>query len=182
MLIGCERQPQAVTETPQVLVSAAVVFKPGGEINLGEYRQETAAIKPQSKEDPVGVHFSFERKNAIVGEVFELAVVLSVDSGYEIYSRDASAPKIPTVLELELPTGFTPLDEWESPSPVRSFNPEGASVYRGEAKFRREIQIANNIEPGDYLLTCTISYQACNSRQCIRPMKVVLGLRAAVSD
>ncbi len=182
MLIGCERQPKAVTESSQVLDSSASQLKPVGDINLGDYRRETAVIKPQSNEDPVGVHLSISQENAMVGEVFELVVVLSVDPGFEICSRDASAPKTATVLELELPTGFTALDEWESPTPVRSFNPEGASVYRGEARFRREIQVANNIEPGDYLLTCTISYQACNSRQCLRPMSVAMGLTAAVSE
>jgi hypothetical protein len=181
MLVGCDLRPEAVTESSKVPASPAAQLEPGIDIGLDRHALEPEAIKPRSKEDPVEVRLSILRENAIVGEALELVVVLSVAPGYEISSRDALTPKIPTILELGLPPGFIAMDEWESPTPVRSFNSEGASVYLGEAKFRRKIHILSDTEPGDYVLACSVSYQACNSRQCLRPMKAMLGVRVSVT-
>ncbi|MFO0912062.1 MAG: hypothetical protein U0795_03835 [Pirellulales bacterium] len=122
---------------------------------------------------------STERVRA--GDVLELVVVLTVDPGYEIYSLDASAPKVPTALQLQLPAGFTALQDWESPAPVRSLNPPGHAVHTGESRFVRQIRVAEDAEPGEYLLACSVSYQACDSRQCLRPVESTLSVAVSVT-
>lgn len=181
MFVGCDLRPAAVAKSSKVLDSPAAQVEPGNEIRLDRRKLEPEPFKPWSEEDPVVARLITSQENANLGEAFELSVVLILDPDYEIYSLDASAPKIPTLLELELPPGFTAIDEWKSPTPVRSFNPGNESVYLGEAKFMRKIHISSGTEPGDYLLVCSVSYQACNSRQCLRPIRSVLSITMTVS-
>jgi hypothetical protein len=189
MFPGCDHRPEAANESLPVAANesskhgdaSAEPLEVEPDIKLTEQTLKTEPTKPRSEEDPVIASLSVSQENLIIGETFELTVVLNVDSGYEIHSLDASPPKIPTLLELEVPPGFTALEEWRSPAPVRSFNPGGGSVYLGETNFVRKIHIATDAKPGDYLLACSVSYQACNSRQCLRPMKTQLSVKLSLS-
>ncbi len=180
ILVGCSDRRESETKTSTAFDPAVAQLVPSG-IALDRHILESVPIKPRTEDDPVAAQLSTSPTSAAVGEGFELSVVLRIAPGYEIHSSDVSAPLIPTLLKLELPPGFTAFDEWESPAPVRSIRPDGGSVYFGEAKFLRKINISNDTEPGDYLLACSVSYQACNSRQCLRPVESLLSITMSIS-
>lgn len=179
MLAGCNLQPPAAEETKPV-DSAAEQFVPENNSQLHGQTQKPEPVKPRSDEDPVRASLSVTPEKVSVGETFKVAIELNVDPGYEIHSLDASPPQVPTLLELQLPPGFTAIEKWVSPAAVRSFNPSGESVFLGESKFVREIQVSRDTQPGDYLLACAVSYQACNSRQCLRPINAVVSVKISV--
>jgi hypothetical protein len=131
--------------------------------------------------DPVTTRLSVSKEKLIVGENFEITVDLGVKSGYEIHSIDASPPEVPTQLELELPAGFSVMEDWRSPSPIRSLKPGGGWVHVGENQFVRKIHVAADSIPGEYSLACSVSFQACNSWQCLRPTKSLLNVKISVS-
>jgi hypothetical protein len=142
-------------------------------------RPAIVSEKPQTAGDPVGVQLKVSEGEYHPGHSFEVSVVLRVAPGYEIHDLDSPPPTLPTRLDLELPAGFRALGEWSVPEPVRSQMPDGHPVYMGEAAFTRKVGIADNVEPGQYRLNCSIRYQACNIRQCLAPKECHLS--AAVS-
>jgi hypothetical protein len=188
MFAGCDHRhepkqpwPQTDSELSEPVDSSAEPLEPRIDIQVSEQTLKPEPMKPRSDDDPTMACLSVSQEKSIIGEIFELTVVLSLEPGYEISSLTASPAKIPTKLELKLPPGFSALEDWRSPEPMRSFNPGAGSVYLGETSFLRKIHIATDVEPGDYLLVCSVSYQVCNSRQCLRPIKALLSVKMSVS-
>ncbi len=209
ILAGCDRRPEVVRQSrpgaasessmsvassSEPLEAASDANSSGDTVNTEPANPEPAnpepanaeltivqPRKPRSDEDPVSMHLSVASEALRAGETVEVTVTLGIDTGFEIHSLTAVPPKIPTRLELELPMGFTAVEEWRASAPVRSYNPGGGAVYVGEAHFKRRIHVAADAKPGDYLIACAVSYQACNSRQCLRPTESQLSIAVSIS-
>lgn len=137
-------------------------------------------IKPRSADDPVSVRLVLNKDQIAAGEDLQLTVGFSVAAGFEIQSLDASLPKVPTQLSLQLPEGFEAEGDWNVPATVRSFNPGGDAVYLGEVEFVQRIHVADDLQPGPYQIACRVSYQACDSRRCLRPVEALLSVELRV--
>tara|TARA_R110002073_G_scaffold75697_15_gene184672 strand:+ start:502 stop:1143 length:642 start_codon:yes stop_codon:yes gene_type:complete len=181
LLVGCGHRPETATNLSRVPEPAVSRSDSTNDNQLEPPPAAPEFIKPSSEDDPVEVRFAASKRDVRVGESFDVSVAFSIDPAYEIHSMDASAPQIPTQIELELPVGFTAVEDWDAPAPVRSLNPGGQSVFTGEVEFVQTIQVSNEIEPGDHQLICSVSYQACNSRRCLRPTKSVLTIELTCS-
>ena len=70
-----------------------------------------------------------------------------------------------------MPAGFEAIEDWSDPASVRSQLPDGHMVYAGKATFTRKVRIGKGVAPGQYAMSCLFSYQACNARQCLRPVE-----------
>lgn len=180
--VGCDFRPDTVVNPSKVPEPAVVNMESATDNQLDSKPPAPEFIKPTSEDDPVEVRFRASKRDVQLGESFEVSAVFSIDAAYEIHSMDASAPQIPTRVELELPEGFTAIEDWDAPAPVRSLHPGGQSVFTGDVEFVRTIQVSDEIEPGDRQLICSVSYQACNSRQCLRPIKSVLTIKLTCND
>ena len=163
--------PAPSNAAPASTVALSPATEDGG---IEESKSTVSSLKPRSDDDPVSARLSVSQERVAPGGMFEVQVVLDVDPGYEIYRLGAAPPKVPTRLELELPDGFVASEGWRSPATVRSFGPQGEAVHRGEATFVRTITVAADALPGDHRIGCTVSYQACDSRRCLRPISASL--------
>lgn len=141
---------------------------------------EIVSIRSSSDEEPVAVSLKISRKRLRAGESFDISVLLEIAPQYEIHDLQAPPPAVATLLELKLPLGFQTLEEWLPPDSVRSVMPDGHPVYIGQVGFKRKVQIGETIQPGDYDIGCTIGYQACNSRQCLRPVRCELPAKITI--
>ena len=131
---------------------------------------EVTSVKPSTDADPVAASVTVAPRRLRAGETFVVSVVLDVGPGYEIYLHDAPPPAVPTQLKLELPSGIRTTGPWSVPSSVRSESPSGHRVHVGETRFTRTIRVDDGVQPGEHLVACVITYQACNARLCLAPV------------
>lgn len=181
VLAGCGARQESITR-PEALDPPVSQSNPAPGIKTADPTPVPDSIKPRGDEEPIQARLSASPRRLRPGETLECSVVLNVAAPYEIHSLDALPPLFPTRLELELPSGFTVIDDWKSPVPDRSLLPDGQLAYRGEVKFVRTIRVSDDTEPGDYPLVCSVSYQACNSRHCLRPIKTSLKFTLSVAQ
>ncbi|MEM8666272.1 MAG: hypothetical protein AAGG48_02065 [Planctomycetota bacterium] len=177
-LIGCDNESRTGS-LPQS-DSAVEEDPPKADTN----RQQTAesgstqssSVKPSSKDDPLSAKLSVLNPSVQVGESFELSVVLTIERGYEIHDREVSPPFFPTKLELELPQEFECVGDWQAPDPIRSAKPTGGRVYVGKVIFKQQICVSKSAAPGTHLLSCKVSYQACDAVRCLSPIDSELSI------
>jgi len=143
--------------------------------------QNRPSIKPRTAEDPVAVRLVVSRGSANIGDTLEISAVLTIDPGYEIQALECTPYKMPTRLGVDFPPGIVALEEWQSPTPQHTPTSGGHTVYSGEVRFTRKIRISERAQPADYLLNCSVSYQACDSSMCLRPAETELAIKISVS-
>ena len=129
-----------------------------------------AATQPVHAE-PVAVSLKPGTKTVRAGETIDVSVVFDIAPTYEIRDRHAHPPAIATIVELTLPQGFEALGDWSDPPTVQSQWPDGHPVHVGRATFRRKVRVGGDVKPGQCSLGCSVFYQACNDRYCLRPVK-----------
>jgi hypothetical protein len=148
-----------------------------GRLSPADPAAEPASLpstKPRSDADPVAATLQTSSARVRAGDTFEVSVVLVVAPLYEIHPLSAPPPDVATRLELSLPTGFHPVDEWSEPATVRSERPGARGAHAGGVTFARTIRIDDDVPPGPYGVTCSIRYQACDARQCLPPTSFTL--------
>jgi hypothetical protein len=170
-LIGCSDPIDSRMESPPLATPnpTAIVQPAESADKLGE--AVVKSVKPRSADDPVAASFSVPKNSLRAGDTFDVSVDFEIALSYEIHDHKAQPPAMPTWIELELPSGFEANEDWIAPTTVRSALPDGHMVYAGKATFTKKIRIGNDIPPGQYALSCVFRYQACNARQCLRPVK-----------
>jgi hypothetical protein len=179
---GCEVRPHSTADVSEV-TAEALPQSVSHIRNDSETREVQAeSRKPRTNEDPVAVQLRAPRLVHLESEEFEVSVVFDVAPPFEIHSLDAAPPAIATGLELELPPGFYQIEEWTAPPTVRSQAPGGQSVHVGESTFARTIRLGDDLESGDHAVGCKVSYQACNARQCLRPVESQLTISVSVQS
>jgi hypothetical protein len=132
-------------------------------------------------EEPLQARVELSATTAFTGQQVGLQVTCSVADGWHVYG----AP---------LPQGYTPLSlklddqlaaEWSidlpAPTPLRlaALN-ETLPVYQGEFRCGGRVLIKSQLEPGDYKLRGTLSFQACSESICEPPRSVDWELPIAV--
>ncbi|MFN7734259.1 MAG: hypothetical protein ACK5OB_20355 [Pirellula sp.] len=131
---------------------------------------------------PVELEFSIAPTAARLGDGMECRVVLDIESGWSVHPLDAAPPAMPTKIELELPPGITRQGNWQLVSGTVARGPQGEPVIDGRAEWKQTLRIAPDCEPGALLIGCSVRYQACNAKQCLRPISADLGAIVELAD
>lgn len=101
----------------------------------------------------------------------QLVVKFKIHPGYHIYADVAGDdPYIPTAVNIALPQGLT-AGEWQISRPGR-FGETGTTIHETEATYTCPLD-GNGSGP----ITCTVSYQVCDSHICMPPVKKDLKLK-----
>lgn len=99
-----------------------------------------------------------------------IVIKFKIHPGYHIYANvSGEDPYIPTSVSLSLPEGVKS-GEWKMTRPGQ-FGKSGTTIYENEAEFSCPID-GHTSGP----VTCTISYQVCDSHICMPPVKTDLKL------
>ena len=169
--VGCgEPVDSRVEPPPLAMPDPSTIVKPAESIaNLDE--ADFKNVKPRSADDPVAVSLRVPKHARRAGDTFEVSVDFEIALSYEIHDRNAPPPAVSTLIELDLPAGFEAIEDWHAPTSVGSELPDGHGVYAGQATFTRSVRIGNGVAPGQYEVSCLFRYQACNARQCLRPVE-----------
>ena len=141
---------------------------------VGESHELASKIAPRSEAEPVSARLSVPKRAVVAGETFDVAVELHIGASHEIQSLQARPPNVATRIELALPSGWRAVGEWHEPTPGRSVQPDGHPTHVGKPTFTCAVRVADDAEPGPHELACTVHFQACNERRCLRPSECKL--------
>jgi len=95
-----------------------------------------------------------------------------IEEGWHIYSMSTAAA-IPTTIQLA-PNPRVESYRVLQPGPKRAFDPTAnaeTETYDREVAFLLELQLKKDAPPGPAELTVTASYQTCNDKKCIPPVR-----------
>ncbi len=181
-LVGCcEPVDSRVEPSPLAMPDPSIIVKPTESVaKLDE--ADFKSVKPRNADDPVAASFSVPKNAFRAGDTFEVSVDFEVAVSYEIHERNAPPPAVSTLLELDLPAGFEAIEDWRDPTSVRSVSPDGHLVYVGKATFTRKVRIGNDVTPGQNAVSCLFRYQACDARQCLRPVESRLRVSLTIQE
>lgn len=135
----------------------------------------------RTPEAPVELEFTIAPTTARVGDGMECRVVLDIGSEWSVHPLDAAPPAMATKIDLELPPGITRQGKWQLVSGNVATGPLGEPVIEGRAEWKQSLRIAPECEPGALLIGCSVRYQACNAKQCLRPVSADLGAVTEIS-
>lgn len=121
------------------------------------------------------VELDVDRTAYTPGEGGRLVAIVRIDEGWHVNSHQPTYEYlIPTTLEVTLPAG------WEAPQLTYpkgelerfSFAPEEPlSVFQGAVPIVAAFRVPRAQSFGEVPLNITLTYQACNDRQCLPPVK-----------
>ena len=121
------------------------------------------------------VELDVDRTAYAPGEGGRLVAIVRIDEGWHVNSHQPTYEYlIPTTLEVTLPAG------WEAPQLTYpkgelerfSFAPEEPlSVFQGAVPIVAAFRVPRAQSFGEVPLNVTLTYQACNDRQCLPPVK-----------
>lgn len=106
------------------------------------------------------------------GDEIRIAVKAAVDQGYHVNSNK---PKedflIPTSLSITSTNGIknTGIVYPKSKDYTFAFSDKPVSVFEGNFTIFAKVRVPENLKPGNYKLTLTVEYQACNDETCLPP-------------
>jgi DsbC/DsbD-like thiol-disulfide interchange protein len=112
-----------------------------------------------------------------------IAVEMKLGSGWHVNSHTPSETYlIPTVVTLTASRGtLSPVRYPKDVEKQFSFSEKPLRVYEGTVRFEADLDLpADAIGPAS--IRGSLSYQACNDRQCFPPGKILLEASVAVSD
>ena len=147
---------------------------------------ESFGEKSATADDPV--HCELRIPGTVsAGAEFVVQITLSPQALYEIKPLDDSVNRSaielgPTTLNLTLPQTWVLKGPWKSPPAQRSAQADRHLVHEGPTPFERTVVVPQATPRGNYLMLCTVTYQACNARQCLRNQTHKLSMNINVVD
>ena len=100
---------------------------------------------------------------------FELLVEVRVAVSYHIYGKvGGGAPFQPLAIDVDLPEGFTAVEDWQLPAGKKE---GGSEVFYGKIVASRRFQ--GNLEK-EFATKAVIRYQCCNEEACLPPGEIEL--------
>ncbi|PYQ63214.1 MAG: hypothetical protein DMF53_10780, partial [Acidobacteria bacterium] len=107
------------------------------------------------------------------GAPARVAALVSIEHGWHINSHEPSFEYlIPTVFDLDLPAGW-PQETVRYPAAemkIFSFDPHPLAIYEGDVVEVASFQVPKAAKPGIYPLQGSLTYQACNDKECLPPV------------
>lgn len=150
---------------------------------LGALARPAAALPdfPEAKKATLSV--AADRTAYEPGATARLAAQVTVEPGWHVNAHEPTFEYlIPTVLEVEPPSGW-PQERVTYPRGELqkfAFETEPLSVYDGELAIFAALTVPAGAAPGKVPVRVTLSYQACNDRQCLPPVEAQATLELAV--
>jgi thioredoxin:protein disulfide reductase len=170
---------------PQNSASAGCQFNhfPGGTLRMKTCQSLIFAIfilcafaafaQPRSSADTVSVDHRLSLEQVVAGEEFKIAIILDIEEGWHI---NAHQPIQDYLIGTELKLGFQDhffLADIVYPQPREyefSFaKGEVLLVYEGTEHIFMTLRTSSSLDPGHYLLSGTLSVQACDDNTCLAP-------------
>lgn len=119
------------------------------------------AVSETNNDNPVNIATKLLRLDN--GEIVAIAKV-KIEKGFHIYAKvSKSEPYSPTIIEFNVPAGYTKLKETNSPASIK-YGDRGTFIYMNEVIFYQRF-----IGDGKDGFKCKISYQCCDDQVCIPP-------------
>jgi len=119
---------------------------------------------------PLRARIELSAGSAFTGQQLAFSLAFSVGEGWHIYG--APLPESYTPLSMRLDDEVVAQWSLDLPAPVpmrfAELN-ETLPVYRGEFRGRGKLLIKSQLEPGEYHLRGTLSFQACHATICEPP-------------
>jgi hypothetical protein len=175
MLVGCD----LADKKPTWREAAASTKQPAEEVLSDEPQPKPVAsevVKRMSADDPVEVRVT-ANSQVKAGEKLVMTVAFEVDAGYEIQSFRSKAPKQPTKIDFKLPAGLALDGELQKDAPKRSKVPGNGLCYSGHFECKQVVQVVSTSQASaEQVIECSVSYQACDDKKCLRPARLVLKL------
>jgi suppressor for copper-sensitivity B len=126
-----------------------------------------------------------DRTSYAPGEEVQIVAAITVDEGWHVNSHTPTFEYlIPTVLEIEAPTGWEeaivtyPKGEMES----FAFSEEPISVYDGQFLLRAALTVPQDESGQEADLAVSLRYQACNDRSCLPPVRAESSLTISLGE
>jgi Disulphide bond corrector protein DsbC len=127
-----------------------------------------SADGPRWSQEPVAVQVDVSPNPVPAGRTCMLIVKVAIAPGWHIQTLDEmKGPTAVTRLAFQQPKGIKALDNWLAPQPDLAAN--GTVAYLGTVTFRRPIQIAVDLPPGEISLPVAVTFQACDRGSCRPP-------------
>jgi DsbC/DsbD-like thiol-disulfide interchange protein len=109
------------------------------------------------------------------GDSVAFIVKVVIAPGWHIYSYvPGNQPYIPIEHVLQLPENIRAVGKWEKSRPTTSVNDPGVLMYEKEALFVQKAVKVAGAKPGKTVVG--LYYQACDLRQCLRPVEKTIEL------
>jgi suppressor for copper-sensitivity B len=117
------------------------------------------------------------------GATARVAARVTIEPGWHVNSHEPSLEYlIPTVLDLELPTGWPDEKVRYPPHEMQTFafEEQPLAVYDGEVAILSEVGIPAGAAQGTFPVKAKLHYQSCNKSQCLPPVTVEAELALTV--
>ena len=117
-------------------------------------------------------HYNIEldRSTARVGETINLNINLDLEKNFYIYSSNPNKSLSPTSIEWEDDSFFNQIGILKEPQPKIKYDSNlsmDVGYHMKNVKFIQELQISNELKPGNYSILGTFIYQVCDPIRCI---------------
>ena len=119
------------------------------------------------------------------GSSARLAAVVQIEDKWHLQSNTPTFDYlIPTVLELEVPEGWS-VDSVEYPAHtmwMAEFEEVPLAVYEGEIHILASLSIPPDAPAGPVTIDAVLDYQACDDRQCLPPTEATAALTLTIGE
>ncbi len=127
-----------------------------------------AGAQPRGPEAVTG-EAVLDRDSIAQGSQFRVALVARIKEGFHLQAPQPPEGFIPTTLTVEAPEGFTVVRVWYPPTEEKTILGRQLPLYEGQQLFAALVQVGDSVAPGDYQLTMSLRYQACDDKACFPP-------------
>jgi len=119
-------------------------------------------------------------------ESFQLFVVVHMPPGWHIYSLKQRPvnEEVATRIDLQS-TAFKPRGEWQESTPQLTRDEVLGQIlktHHKRAEFFRLFQVPEDLTPGPYFLTGSLTYRTCDNRVCTLPQTKRFRSRVILED
>jgi hypothetical protein len=136
-------------------------------------------------EDVLDVLWMWSHDRIAPGDRFKLAFLPTLAPGFHVYAPQESR-MTPFAIEFSLPTGIAWAEALRYPIPATQRDPfleVDVLQYAGDIPLPAlEFKATEHLVPGQYQITATVSYQACNDSLCYPPAQKTVTLPLEVVD
>jgi DsbC/DsbD-like thiol-disulfide interchange protein len=139
-----------------------------------------AFLEEPTAEKPVVAAAGLRPAKGVGGDTLELVIEIRIAAGWHIYAVDTPVGSaIPTSLAEKLPEGIVVAGAWQYPKAASAPEAPGG-IYERRLSFRRPLKITEGARAGRIIVTCDLTYQACDPFHCQPPQTLTLSTNGEV--
>jgi DsbC/DsbD-like thiol-disulfide interchange protein len=167
--LACDKAPTSSPQIPKSDSNAEIPAAP-------------APAEEPTAEKPVVATAILRPNKGSNGDVLDLVVEIRIAAGWHIYAGDAPAGSaIPTSIVEKLPQGIEVAGAWQYPKAISAPEAPGG-IYEDRLTLRRLLKINQSAQAGRIVVSCELTYQACDSFHCLPPQTLTLSAKGEVES